>query len=143
MGIFELLVLTEEIKDLILRRATTDEIQAMALHQGMVSMRQDGWLKICLGLTTFEEVSRQTPQESKEQIAEEMERVVKDTLARVAAAKEQKLGLETGFEPKPKESEKEKVTVGVSQPSPPQSNWDGEEAIQSFKVGDAKEPEEQ
>lgn len=43
MGIFELLVITEEVKDLILRRASTDEIQAMALHLGMTSIvRTDG-----------------------------------------------------------------------------------------------------
>lgn len=142
MGIFELLALSEEIKDLILRRATTDEIQAMALHQGMVSMRQDGWLKICLGLTTFEEVSRQTPQESKEQIAEEMERVVKETLARVVASKEQKLLLESGLdEVTPQEQEKEPVSVSQPKPAPPQSPWEGEAAIQTYKVGDAKEPE--
>ncbi|MBN1902349.1 type II secretion system ATPase GspE [Candidatus Sumerlaeota bacterium] len=146
MGIFELLVLTEEVKDLILRRASTDEIQAMALHQGMITMRQDGWLKICLGLTTFEEVSRQTPQESKDQIAEEMERVVKETLARVAATKEQKLGLE-GLEkkqPEPEQMEQkieEKKPAPAPQHTPADSPWKGEEAIQPFKVGDAKEPE--
>jgi len=89
MGIFELLEVTSEVQDLILRRATTDEIQAMCLHQGMMSMRQDGWIKICLGLTTFDEISRQTPQDSKEAIAEEMEKVVRETLARVASAREE------------------------------------------------------
>jgi len=108
MGIFELMEITEEIRDLILRRASTDEIQAMALHQGMSTMRQDGWLKICLGMTTFEEVARQTPQESREQIAEEMEKVVQDTLKRVEASKHGVV-LETG---------QEKVIVEEKKPSP-------------------------
>jgi type II secretion system protein E len=135
IGIFELLVITEEVRDLILRRASTDEIQAMALHLGMTSMRQDGWLKICLGLTTFEEVARQTPQESKEQIAEEMERVVKETIERVASSKVQR----------------RPATAPVKEPSPapvdqapeePSQPWSGEEAIQPYKVGDATETQE-
>lgn len=99
MGIFELLEITPEIQDLILRRASTDEIQAMALHQGMSSMRQDGWIKICLGLTTFEEIGRQTPQQGSEEISAEMEKVVRETIARVASAqkqKEQQRLMETG-----------------------------------------------
>jgi len=147
MGIFELLVLTEEIRDLILRRASTDEIQAMALHQGMTTMRQDGWFKICLGLTTFEEVSRQTPQESKDQIAEEMERVVRETLERVAESKTKKAETETPISesapiPAPTQ-EKETVTTKPSSPPSPSSPWQGEEAIQSYKVGDGKPSEEQ
>jgi len=139
MGIFELLVITEEVKDLILRRASTDEIQAMALHLGMTSMRQDGWLKICLGLTTFEEVSRQTPQESKEQIAEEMERVVKETIERVASSKVQRKPAAAPDKepaPAPPEAEMEQAPAGPSQP------WSGEEAIQPYKVGDASETKE-
>ena len=43
-----------------LQRATTDEIHALAVHKGMQTMRNDGWLKICLGVSTFEEITRQT-----------------------------------------------------------------------------------
>lgn len=74
-GIFELLEATEAIKELILQRATTDDIHAMAVHEGMMTMRQDGWLKICLGLTTFEEVSRHTIPETEDSIKAEMESV--------------------------------------------------------------------
>ena len=63
MGIFELLEVVDSIRELILQRASTDEIHAQAVQNGMMSMRQDGWLKICLGYTTFDEVARQTPVE--------------------------------------------------------------------------------
>lgn len=138
MGIFELLEITEEVRDLILRRASTDEIQAMALHQGMSTMRQDGWLKICLGMTTFDEVARQTPQESKEQIAEEMERVIRETLERVEASKkgmtlEEMKAQEQGEAPKPtpaKEQAPQQAYQATPEqaPEPVETAWTGEEA---------------
>lgn len=76
IGIFELLRVTDEIRDLILQRATTDEIHELAIRQGMKTMRQDGWLKICLGITTFEEVARHTPRESREVIRMQMEQLL-------------------------------------------------------------------
>ncbi|MBI1785259.1 type II/IV secretion system protein, partial [Candidatus Sumerlaeota bacterium] len=63
MGLFELLEITDEIRDMILDQAGTDEIQEVARRNGMITMRRDGWLKICLGLTTFEEVARETPRD--------------------------------------------------------------------------------
>jgi type II secretory ATPase GspE/PulE/Tfp pilus assembly ATPase PilB-like protein len=73
LGIFEFLKITDEICELILQRSTTDEIHALAVHQGMQSMRTDGWMKVCMGVTTFDEVARQTPSESEESIRLEME----------------------------------------------------------------------
>ena len=64
MGLFELLEMTDEMRELILDQGTTDEVQDMARRHGMVSMRRDGWYKVCMGLTTFEEVLRETPAES-------------------------------------------------------------------------------
>lgn len=64
MGIFEFLRITEEICDLILERATTDDVHALAVKQGMASLRQDGWVKTCMGLTTFSEVASHTPSET-------------------------------------------------------------------------------
>jgi type IV pilus assembly protein PilB len=61
MGLFEFLKTSDEICDLILERATMDDIQAMAIQQGMATLRQDGWLKICMGMTTFSEVIGHTP----------------------------------------------------------------------------------
>lgn len=80
LGIFELLPVTDEIKTLILEHATTDQIQDVAVQQGMKTMRQDGWLKICLGVTTFEEVAKHTPRESQSMIRSEMEGLLKETV---------------------------------------------------------------
>lgn len=58
MGIYEVFNITPEIQQLILKRATSGEIQAAALKQGMVTMRQDGYLKALAGRTTLTEVNR-------------------------------------------------------------------------------------
>lgn len=58
MGIYEVFTVTEEIQKLILKRATSAEIQNVAKAQGMVDMREDGYLKALAGLTTIEEVNR-------------------------------------------------------------------------------------
>jgi len=80
IGIFELLSINEKIRDLILDKATSDEIHDCAVESGMKTMRQDGWLKILLGITTFEEVSRHTPKESSETIRKEMKTILIETL---------------------------------------------------------------
>jgi len=82
LGIFELLPISEEIRDQIYNHASTDEIHAMALKQGMKTMRQDGWLKICAGITTFEEVAKHTPRETAEQIKNEMEEMLEQTIGK-------------------------------------------------------------
>ncbi len=59
MGLYEVFEITESIQDLILKRATSAEIQKAAqAEQGMVSMRQDGYLKALAGQTTIQEVNR-------------------------------------------------------------------------------------
>ena len=50
----------ENIQNLIVARATSAEIQREAQRQGMVTMRQDGYLKVLQGITTIEEVNRVT-----------------------------------------------------------------------------------
>ena len=57
-GLYEVMDVTEEIQNLIVKRATSAEIQHMAVSQCMVTMRQDGYLKALNGLTTLEEVNR-------------------------------------------------------------------------------------
>jgi type II secretory ATPase GspE/PulE/Tfp pilus assembly ATPase PilB-like protein len=49
---------TEEIQNLIVSHATSNEIQRKAVEQGMITMRQDGYLKALQGITTIEEVNR-------------------------------------------------------------------------------------
>ncbi|MFZ1360914.1 MAG: ATPase, T2SS/T4P/T4SS family [Candidatus Saccharimonadales bacterium] len=59
-GIYEVMDVTEEIQQLIVTRATTSVIQKKAIEQGMITMRQDGYLKVLQGITTIEEVNRVT-----------------------------------------------------------------------------------
>jgi len=58
MGIYEVFDVTEQIQQLILKRATSAEIQKVAQAQGMVTMRQDGYLKALAGMTSVSEVNR-------------------------------------------------------------------------------------
>ena len=57
-GLYEVMDVSEEIQNLIVKRATSAEIQRLAMEQGMVTMRQDGYLKALEGITTLEEVNR-------------------------------------------------------------------------------------
>ena len=59
-GLYEVMDVSEEIQGMITRRATTAEIQRQAQRKGMVTMRQDGYLKALQGITTLEEVNRVT-----------------------------------------------------------------------------------
>src|SRR3990167_8229901 len=58
MGLYEVFEVTEQIQDLILKRATSSQIQQVATGQGMVTMRQDGYLKALAAMTTLLEVNR-------------------------------------------------------------------------------------
>ncbi len=60
LGIFEVLEMSEEIKDAIIEEADADEIAELAEKQGMKTMLDDGIEKIKLGITTLEEVLRVT-----------------------------------------------------------------------------------
>lgn len=60
IAIFELLVVDDEIRDLVMRRATVREIKDKAISLGMRTLRQDGIEKIKKGITTVEEVMRVT-----------------------------------------------------------------------------------
>ncbi len=58
IGIYELMSVTEKIKEMILRRASAGEIQRATEEEGMVRLRSDGLLKAADGVTTVEEVLR-------------------------------------------------------------------------------------
>jgi type IV pilus assembly protein PilB len=58
MGLYEVFSITTEVQELILKRATSAEIQKVAQTQGMVTMREDGYLKALSGHTTITEVDR-------------------------------------------------------------------------------------
>ncbi len=59
-GLYEVMDVNESIQNLIVARATSAEIQRKAQQQGMITMRQDGYLKVLQGVTTIEEVNRVT-----------------------------------------------------------------------------------
>ena len=59
-GIFELMELNEEIRNLVMKDADASVLTEAARRQGMRSLREDGWLKIERGVTTVEEVIRVT-----------------------------------------------------------------------------------
>ena len=58
MGIFEVLPVDEQVSQLILRRESSDKLEEAARKNGMVTMLQDGFLKVVEGVTTLEEVLR-------------------------------------------------------------------------------------
>lgn len=58
IGLYELMVMDEGIEKLVVNMATAREIGAVAREQGMVSLRQDGYLKVKQGLTSIEEILR-------------------------------------------------------------------------------------
>lgn len=58
IGIFEVLKITETIKELIVKQATTDQIKAQAQKEGMRTMVEDGFVKAVQGITSIEEVLR-------------------------------------------------------------------------------------
>jgi type II secretion system protein E len=60
MGIYELLVLNEALRPLILNRSAASTITQAAIEQGMRTLRTDGWVKVKAGRTTIEEVLRVT-----------------------------------------------------------------------------------
>lgn len=58
VGVFEVLPVTEKVGRLILERSTSSAIEKVAREEGMISMKQDGYLKVVEGITTIEEVLR-------------------------------------------------------------------------------------
>src|SRR5437016_139482 len=60
LGLYELLEITDEIRELILVGASALEIKKKAIEQGMIALRRSGLIKVMNGLTTLEEVFRET-----------------------------------------------------------------------------------
>jgi type IV pilus assembly protein PilB len=57
-GIHEVMTMSEEIERLVIERRSSEDIQKVALMQGMLSMRSDGLRKAAKGLTSLEEIFR-------------------------------------------------------------------------------------
>ena len=60
VAIYEVMPVTTELRDLMLRNATTNEIRDTAVSQGMKTLRQNALQKVVDGITTVEEVLRVT-----------------------------------------------------------------------------------
>lgn len=58
LGLYEVFEVSESIQDLIMKRASSSEIQKAAQSEGMVTMQQDGFLKALEGKTSIAEISR-------------------------------------------------------------------------------------
>lgn len=58
VGIYEVLTVTESIKEMIVNKATSNKIQEQAKKEGMITMVEDGFIKAAKGITSIEEVLR-------------------------------------------------------------------------------------
>ena len=59
-GLYEVMDVSDTIQQLIVSRSASSQIQKQAIAEGMITMRQDGYLKALQGVTTLEEVNRVT-----------------------------------------------------------------------------------
>ncbi len=62
-GIFELMLVNEGLRQLILKRSSADVLKEYAVGNGMRTLRDDGWRKVRTGITTVSEVMRVTQDE--------------------------------------------------------------------------------
>lgn len=60
LGVYELMLMEEEIRRLTITNADASRLRKQAIENGMVTLRQDGFIKIHAGLTTVAEVIRVT-----------------------------------------------------------------------------------
>ena len=58
IGIFEVLPVSNKISNLILEHPNSSAVEKEAVLEGMITMKQDGYLKVLQGITTPEEVIR-------------------------------------------------------------------------------------
>lgn len=65
VGLFEVMEVSDEIKDLILAKAHSKEIKKKSIEQGMITLRRSGLLKIKEGITSIEEVLRETVRDTE------------------------------------------------------------------------------
>lgn len=63
IGLYELMVVNSRIRAVILRKPSTEEVTAMALESGMISIRQDGLKKVAAGIVMIEDMVQVTRRE--------------------------------------------------------------------------------
>ncbi|MGC6443270.1 MAG: GspE/PulE family protein [Rubripirellula sp.] len=76
IGIYELMIINNKMRELMFRGADTKELRIEAIKNGMSTLYADGMLKVIRGITTFEEVHRVAKQTEQEDIA--LNHLVKD-----------------------------------------------------------------
>lgn len=64
VGLYEVIDVNDELESMILNRSTSGEIEQKASELGMITMREDGYLKALTGMTTIDEVNRVTAADS-------------------------------------------------------------------------------
>ncbi len=64
VGLFELMIITDELRDMIMENASVDEMRSRAQGNGMVALRDAGMMFVGQGVTTAEEVLRETIQDA-------------------------------------------------------------------------------
>jgi len=60
LGVYEVMPISAEISEMILNRCSSTEIKEQAVKEGMLTLRSDGIVKLKLGITSLEEVLRET-----------------------------------------------------------------------------------
>ena len=60
VGLYELLILDDFLRDAVARNPNVTEFRRTCMERGMVTLREDGFKKVVLGLTTVEEILRVT-----------------------------------------------------------------------------------
>ena len=59
-GLYEVMEVDDEIRELVLVGASAVELKKKAIERGMITLRRSGLIKVSLGMTTLEEVARET-----------------------------------------------------------------------------------
>lgn len=70
VAIYEILPFTREIKQMTVERRSSSDIKQTARRQGMKTLREAGWERVCDGATTFEEILRVTAESEAESVLE-------------------------------------------------------------------------
>jgi type IV pilus assembly protein PilB len=59
-GLYEVMAMTSQLRRMVLKGASTEELREEAVKEGMLTLRSDGMLKVKRGITTLEEVVKET-----------------------------------------------------------------------------------
>ncbi len=63
IGLFEVILMSEELREMTIQRASASQLKRTAMRMGMKTLREDGWRKAVAGYTTIEEIVRLTQED--------------------------------------------------------------------------------